>query len=217
MSTLKVGVLGTGDAGVTMATGCLGLGYEVKLGARDANNAKATAWAKANGERASSGRFADAAEFANVVIVATRGSATEEAIRAAGLPNFKGKLVIDVTNPLEFADGQPPKLFTGPADSLGERVQRLLPESRVVKAFNTVGANLFVKPDFGAEKPDMFLAGNDVEAKRIVSGLCNKWNWRPVDLGGIESARILEPLVLLWIAYGQISGKWGHAPRLLGT
>jgi predicted dinucleotide-binding enzyme len=217
MSTLKVGVLGTGDAGVTMATGCLGLGYEVKVGARDAGNPKAAAWATQNGERASAGSFADAASFANVVIVAVRGSAAEDAVRSAGVANFKGKLVIDLTNPLELSDGQPAKLFTGPDDSLGERVQRLLPESRVVKAFNTVGANLFVKPDFGSEKPDMFLAGNDLEAKRIVSGLCNKWNWRPIDLGGIEAARILEPLVLLWIAYGKASGKWGHAPRLLGA
>jgi predicted dinucleotide-binding enzyme len=200
-----------------MGTGCIDLGYSVKLGSRQPDSQRTKEWVQGSGENASAGTYEEAAAFANVIILATRGSATEAAVRSAGLANFSGKIVIDVTNPLDFPENQPPQLFTSAADSLGERLQALLPDARVVKAFNSVGANLFVKPDFGGERADMFLAGNDPEAKRIISGLCDKWHWRAVDVGGIDAARALEALVLLWMRYGTVTGKWNHAFKLVGT
>jgi predicted dinucleotide-binding enzyme len=215
MAKLKVGILGTGQVGRTMGTGCIDLGYGVMLGSRNNDSHRASEWAQGAGEEASTGTFQEAAAYGNVIILAVRGAGAEDAIRAAGVENFSGKIVIDVTNPLDFPENEPPTLFTAGSESLGERIQTLLPDSRVVKAFNCVGANLFVKPHFGAERPDMFLAGNDVDAKRVISGLCEKWGWRPIDVGGVDAARALEPLVLLWMRYGSVTGKWTHAFKLL--
>src|SRR5204862_3299571 len=125
----------------------------------------------------SSGTFEESAAFGDVIALATLGTATEEAIRTASVGMFDGKVVIDATNPLDFSGGMPPKLFVGHTDSLGERVQRLVPNARVVKAFNTVGNAFFVHPDFPNGPPDMFIAGNDPDAKKIVAQICTHWGW----------------------------------------
>ncbi|MCZ7585113.1 MAG: NAD(P)-binding domain-containing protein [Deltaproteobacteria bacterium] len=154
---MKVGVLGTGDVGHALGNGFIALGHEVKMGARDAANEKAAAWAKAAGDKASHGTFADAAAFGELIVLATLGAANEAAIEAAGIDNFDGKAVVDTTNPLDFSAGMPPKLYVGHTDSAGEQVQRLLPKAHVVKAFNTVGSPHMFRPEFPDGPPDMFI------------------------------------------------------------
>ena len=124
-------------------------------------------------------------------------------------------MVIDATNPLDFSGGMPPKLFVGHTDSLGERVQRWLPGAKVVKAFNTVGNAFFVHPDLPGGPPDMFIAGNDADAKQTVTGILKDFGWPTIDVGGIEGARLLEPLCILWVGYGIRTGTWNHAFKLL--
>jgi predicted dinucleotide-binding enzyme len=210
---MKIGILGTGDVGKALGRGFLALGHEVKLGGREA--AKAEAWAREMGDRASAGTFHDAASFGEIVVLATLGVANASAIEAAGPPAFSGKVVIDATNPLDFSGGPPPKLATGPADSGGEAVQRLIPDAKVVKAFNTVGNPHMFKPDFPGGPPDMFIAGNDPGAKQVVEGILKDFGWNVVDAGSIEASRYLEGLCILWVVYGIRTGQWNHAFKLV--
>jgi 8-hydroxy-5-deazaflavin:NADPH oxidoreductase len=213
MQKIRVGVLGSGDVGRALAKGFAGLGHEVKIGSRDAE--KLREWAASAGERISSGTFEEAARFGDILVLATLGSGTESAIRMAGLDHFESKVVIDTTNPLDFSQGMPPRLFVGHTDSLGEQVQRLLPKARVVKAFNTVGNAHMVHPDFPGGPPDMFLCGNDDDAKKIVSQICEHFGWGVIDLGGIDASRHLEPMCVVWVLHGIRSGSWSHAFKML--
>src|SRR5262245_37686446 len=212
MATIRVGILGSGDVGKALARGFAGVGHQVMIGSRSpeklADFAKTTAGV-------TNGTFAETAKFGDVLALATLGTATEEAIRLAGAQNFNGKVVIDATNPLDFSAGAPPKLFVGHTDSLGERVQRWIPGAKVVKAFNTVGNAFFVNPDFPGGPPDMFIAGNDPEAKRLVAQICTHWGWGVIDLGGIESSRYLEPMCMVWVLHGALSGSWTHAFKMV--
>lgn len=212
MTTVKVGILGSGDVGKALARGFAGAGHQVMIGSR--SPAKLSDFVK-DTSGVSSGTFDETARFGDVLAVATLGVATEEAIRLAGPKNFEEKVVIDATNPLDFSGGMPPKLFVGHTDSLGERVQRWLPGARVVKAFNTAGNAFFVKPDLPGGPPDMFIAGNDADAKKIVSQICEHWGWGVIDLGGIESSRYLEPMCMVWVLHGALSGSWTHAFKML--
>src|SRR5207249_11744662 len=142
--------------------------------------------------------FAEAATFADLAVLATLWSGTENAIRLADPNSLAGKVVIDATNPLVFAPNAPPGLALGHTDSGGEQVQRWLPGSRVVKCFNTVGHALLAGPPLPGGPPDMFLCGDDPHARQTVSELCRALGWGSVDLGGIEGARLLEPLCVLW-------------------
>jgi 8-hydroxy-5-deazaflavin:NADPH oxidoreductase len=162
----------------------------------------------------SAGSFADAAGFGELLVLATKWDGTENAIKLAGPRNAAGKVVIDVTNPLDFASGAP-QLAVGYTDSGGERVQRWLPQAKVVKAFNIVGNSAMVNPKFPGGPPDMFIAGNDDGAKRTVADICKAFGWPAADLGGIESARYLEPLAMVWIVYGFRTNTWNHAFKLL--
>lgn len=212
MEKVKVGVLGSGDVGKVLAGGFIKLGHDVKIGSRDPE--KLREWAEKAGEHASTGTFEETARFGDVIVLATHGGGAENALKLAGPDNFAGKVVIDATNPLEFSTGAP-KLFVGFDDSLGERVQRWLPKARVVKAFNTVGNAHMINPDFPGGPPDMFLCGNDDDAKKIVTQVCKHWGWEVVDLGGIESSRYLEPMCMAWVVYGLRNGTWNHAFKLL--
>ena len=212
MTIAKVGILGSGDVGKSLARGFAGVGHQVMIGSRSPE--KLADFARET-PGVSSGTFEETAKFGDVLALALLGVATEEALQLAGPKNFEGKVVIDATNPLDFSGGMPPKLFAGHTDSLGERVQRWLPGARVVKAFNTVGNAFFVHPDLPGGPPDMFIGGNDAEAKKIVSQICEHWGWGVIDLGGIESSRYLEPMCMVWVAYGIRSGSWGHAFKLL--
>jgi predicted dinucleotide-binding enzyme len=212
---MDVGILGTGEVGRTLGKAFIALGHSVKLGGREASNEKAIAFARENGSSASSGTFADAAAFGELLVLATLGSANEEAVRAAGIDNFVGKVLIDTTNPLDFSKGLPPRLMGGLGDSAGELLQRLLPEAKVVKAFNTVGNAHMFRPDFPGGPPDMFICGNDVEAKKEVAVLLDAFGWNVADVGGIQSAHYLEAMCLVWVLYAMQGGGWNHAFKLL--
>ena len=213
MRKIRIGILGSGVVGRALGTGFINLGHEVRIGSRSPE--KLSDWVAASGDRASVGSFAEAAQFGDVLVVATLGVATEEAIRMAGVENFEGKVVIDTTNPLDFSAGAPPRLSVGHTDSLGEQIQRLLPEARVVKAFNTVGSHLMVNPKFAEGKPDMFLCGNDEDAKKVVSQVCEHFGWGVIDIGTIEGSRHLEPMCMVWVLHGFRSGGWNHAYKML--
>src|SRR5215510_4991940 len=174
---MKIAILGTGDVGQALGHGFIRLGHEVKMGSREAGGEKARAWVAKTGKGASEGTFADAASFGEMVILATLWSGTENALRLARAENLAGKVVIDATNPLVFSPGKPPALALGHTDSGGEQVQRWLPGSRVVKCFNIVGNAHMVHPDFPGGPPDMFLCGNDPDAKQTVAGICKDFGW----------------------------------------
>jgi 8-hydroxy-5-deazaflavin:NADPH oxidoreductase len=212
MAKMRVGVLGSGDVGKALARGFIGLGHDVKIGTREP--AKLAEFVEQTGPHASAGTFEEAARFGDLVVLATLGTGTQSAIEMARAANFSGKVVIDTTNPLDFSTGRP-QLSVGFNDSLGEQVQRWLPQARVVKAFNTVGNAHMVNPDFPNGPPDMFIAGNDDDAKKIVSQVCQHFGWGVVDLGGIDASRYLEPMCLAWVIYGVRTGTWNHAFKLL--
>ena len=212
---MKIGILGTGDVGKALGNGFIALGHEVKMGSRDGANPKAHAWAREMGPKASTGSFADAAAFGEVLVLATLGTANGSAIQLAGPANFRGKVLIDTTNPLDFSGGMPPKLAVSGNDSAGERVQRLLPEALVVKAFNTVGNAHMFRPDFPGGPPDMFICGNDADAKKAVSQICKDFGWGVIDIGGIDASRYLEPMCMTWVIHGFLSGSWTHAFKML--
>ena len=216
MKTIRCAVFGTGDVGRVLATGLLSLGHEVMLCSRDARNPKVLGWVSENGERASGGTWKDGARFGEMVVLATLGVVTEQILIDAGVENFTGKVVIDATNPLDFSRGVPPTLSIGHTDSLGELVQRTIPGGRVVKAFNTVGNALMVRPQLPGGPPDMFICGNDDSAKALVSELLGEFGWGVIDIGGIDGSRHLEPMCMVWVLHGFKSGTWTHAFKLLG-
>ena len=213
MNKMNVGILGSGDVARALAKGFLGLGHPVKLGSRDPR--KLDEWKQSAGAAASAGTFAETARFGDLIILATLGTGTEQALQMAGPENFNGKVVIDATNPLDFSGGMPPKLFVGHTDSLGERVQRWLPGARVVKAFNTVGNAFMIHPKFPGGPPDMFIGGNDDGAKSLVTQICKEFGWSVIDLGGIETSRYLEPMCLVWVLHGVRTNSWTHAFKML--
>ncbi|AIZ63456.1 hypothetical protein PK28_06695 [Hymenobacter sp. DG25B] len=213
---MKIGILGTGNVGQTLGAKLLSLGHEVMLGSRQAGNEKAVAWVQQHGGTAREGSFTDAAQFGELLIVATMGTGTIAAVEQAGAANAAGKTVIDLTNPLDFSQGMPPQLFVGVTDSLGEQVQRALPGAHVVKTLNLVNVAQMIDPASanGGGEPDMFLCGDDAGAKQQVTELLRQMGWRRItDLGGIQEARATEPFVLLWVRYGIIHNTWTHAMR----
>ena len=211
---MKIGILGTGDVGKALGRGFVTLGHEVMMGSREAANEKALAWAREMGPQASTGTFAEAAELGEVVVLATLGAANESALRSAGPERLRGKVVIDATNPLDFSGGRP-KLAALADGSGGEQVQRLLPDAHVVKAFNTVGNAHMFRPDFPGGPPDMFICGNDADAKKKVTEILSDFGWGTVDVGGIEGSHYLEAMCLVWVDYGIRTNTWNHAFKLL--
>jgi 8-hydroxy-5-deazaflavin:NADPH oxidoreductase len=212
---MNVGILGTGDVGRTLARGFLTLGHEVKIGTRDPSGSKAVDVHKSVGARASMGSFAEAAAFGDVVVVAILWTAASKALKMAGAGNLANKVVIDVTNPLRVRPNQAPELSVGFSDSAAERIQRWLPDAKVVKAFNLIGHAHMVNPQFPGGPPDMFICGNDAAAKKSVEGICRAFGWNVIDIGGIQGARLLEPLAMLWIAVALGANAWNHAFKLL--
>ncbi|MBI2387992.1 MAG: NAD(P)-binding domain-containing protein [Deltaproteobacteria bacterium] len=199
---MNIAVLGTGVVGNAIASKLVSLGHEVKMGSRTPDNEKAAAWVKRAGALASQGTFAGAASFGEVVFVCTNGAATLDALHAAGAQPLAGKVLIDVSNPLDFSKGMPPRLFTASDESLGERVQRAFPDAKVVKALNTVNCEVMVDPGrVGGGDHDMFVAGDDAAAKgRVVEILTGWFGWKTVhDLGDITGARGMEMYLPLWL------------------
>ncbi len=206
---MKIGVLGTGMVGEALASKFVSLGHEVKMGAREAGNPKAQAWAKKAGGKASHGSFVDAARFGEMVFTCTRGDIALDAIRMAGPENFAGKTVVDVANPLDFSHGMPPSLIPSLSNttSLAEQVQKLLPKAHVVKAFNTMNVGVMVAPEALKDAGVLFLCGNDAGAKKQVTDLARSMGWRDfVDLGDITGARGTEALLLIWMRLWQVQG-----------
>ncbi len=213
---MKVGVIGSGDVGRRLGQGFASKGHDVKLGTRDSKKKEVQAWLKETAGTVSVGSFAEAAAHGEVVLLCTLGSAAESAIGLAGEKNFIGKVLIDVTNPLDFSKGMPPGLFVGTTDSLGERVQRKLPQAKVVKCFNIVANSTMIDPRLKDGLPTMIIAGNDASAKKTVAEILAGFGWEaPVDIGNIDGARWLEALTALWVRVAISVGSWTPGFRVL--
>jgi 8-hydroxy-5-deazaflavin:NADPH oxidoreductase len=212
----RVGVLGSGEVGRRLAAGFASRGHGVMIGSRDPDKPELREWLSGDGAGVEAGTFSEAAEHGDLLVLAVLGAAAEEAIAQAGRENFAGKVVIDTMNPLDSSGGFPPKLSITGEDSLGEHVQRALPDARVVKAFNTIGSPYFVEPSFSEGKPTMLIAGNDEAAKRTVGEVLAELGWPdPVDIGGIEGSRELEAICIAWVKIGGTRGAWDHGFKLL--
>jgi 8-hydroxy-5-deazaflavin:NADPH oxidoreductase len=212
----RVGVLGTGEVGRRLAAGFHGRGYEVTIGSRDPAKPELRDWLSADGNGIKAGTFAETAAAGDLLVLAVFGDAAEQVIADAGPENFAGKVVIDAMNPLDFTGGFPPRLSISGEDSLGERVQRLLPDARVVKAFNIIGNPYFVNPSFSEGRPTMLIAGDDKAAKQTVTELLDDFGWTDtVDIGGIEGSRELEAICIAWVKIGGVRGAWDHGFKLL--
>jgi predicted dinucleotide-binding enzyme len=212
----RVGVLGSGEVGRRLAAGFCSRGHDVMIGSRDPGKPELREWLAGDGAGVEAGTFAQAATHGELLVLAVLGNAAEEAIADAGPESFSGKVVIDAMNPLDFSGGFPPKLSIAGEDSLGERVQRALPDAKVVKAFNTIGNPYFVDPSFRDGQPTMLIAGEDEDAKRTVVDLLADFGWPDtVDLGGIEASRELEAICIAWVKIGGARGSWDHGFKLL--
>lgn len=212
---MKVGILGSGDVAIALATGFAKLGNEVMLSSRDPNKEKMKNAIEKIGKQSCSGSFEEAAKFGEIVLIATAWSGTEDAIKLANTRNLSGKIVIDVTNPLDFSEGAP-KLILGHDNSAGEQIQKWLPESYVVKAFNIIGNPHMFMPEFKNGPPDMFFCGNDENSKNEVAKILHEFGWpNAIDLGDIKNSRLLESLAMIWIVYGSRTNSWNHAFKLL--
>jgi hypothetical protein len=212
---MKVGVIGSGIVGQTLAGGFLKHGHEVAIGTR--NSGKLQEWAAKNpGAQVKS--MGEAAAFGEVVVLAVAGEAALEALNQDGGTALDGKPVIDACNPV---GGGPPingvlSFFTTMKESLMERLQSAYPHAHFVKAFNSVGAAQMVNPQFAGGPPTMFICGNDVAAKRTVGSICDQFGWDVEDMGAVEAARAIEPLCMLWCIPGVGKGDWSpHAFKLL--
>ena len=211
---MKIGILGSGSVAQALAEGFLRHGHEVMLGTR--NPSKLADWVAKN-PKCRIGGFSDAAKSAELVVLAVKGTAAADALGAAGTQNIAGKPIVDATNPISDA---PPVngvlgFFTGPGESLMERLQQEFPAANFVKAFNSVGSASMVNPQFKGGKPTMFICGNDEDAKKAVAGILDQFGWETSDMGRAEAARAIEPLCILWCIPGFLRNDWVHAFKLL--
>jgi len=206
---MKIGVIGSGEVGKTLAQGLKKHGYDVRIASR--TPAKLDAFAKASGIQ--TGTFSEVAAWGEAVVLAVAGEGAGAAVREAGIDNLTGKLVIDTTNPIAH---EPPedgvlKFFTSPNSSLLEQLQAAVPGAKFVKAFNSVGSALMVNPSFpGGAKPTMFYCGNDDGAKKTVAKIIDQFGWNGADMGTAKAARAIEPLCQLWCIPGFQSNEWTH-------
>jgi predicted dinucleotide-binding enzyme len=209
----RFGVLGSGDVGQALAKGLLAQGYQVRIGTRTPG--KLAKFSKSSG--IPEGSFGDVAAWAEAAVLAVLGKAALDAVRLAGPENLKGKLVIDTTNPIsdEAPEQGVLRYFTGPNESLLERLQDDFPQIRFVKAFNSVGSDLMVHPMLAGGPPTMFYCGNDAGAKAVVAHLLEQFGWEAADMGEARAARAIEPLAQLWCIPGFRDNDWMHAFRLL--
>lgn len=197
---MRIGILGTGIVGQTLGRKLVQLGHHVTIGSRSATNEKAAKWATEVGAGASSGTFADAAAGAELILNCTGGMVSLDALRQAGAKNLAGKIVIDVSNPLDFSRGFPPTLTVCNTDSVAEQIQREFPDVKVVKSLNTMNAGVMVNPGLVPGEHDVFLSGNDAAAKATVAELLRSFGWRNViDLGDITTARGAEMILPIWL------------------
>lgn len=206
---MRIAVLGTGMVGVAIGSRLVETGHEVRMGSRTAENTAAAAWVAEHGHAASQGTFADAAAWGEVVVNATGGLVSEEVLTAAGSDNLTGKVLLDVSNPLDFSGGFPPVVVQPDGRSLGEHLQSAFPAARVVKTLNTMSADVMVHPRSLPGSHSVFVAGEDVEAKALASALLQEFGWQAdevVDAGGIAASRGLELYLPLWLS---LMGSFG--------
>jgi NADPH-dependent F420 reductase len=213
---LKIGILGSGPVGRSLGRGFAANGHDVKIGSRTPEKQELQEWLKETKGRVSVGAFSEAAAHGEVLVLCSLGDATETVIKLSVAKNFDGKIVIDATNPLDFSKGMPPGLFVGTTDSLGERIQRILPRTKVVKCFNMVNNQTMTNPRMKEGLPDMVICGNDESAKLQVTELLKQFGWaEPIDIGGIDGARWLEAYTALWVRLALKLGSWTIAARFL--
>lgn len=210
----KIGIIGSGEVAQTLGAGFLKNGHEVMLGTRDISKLKE--WQEKNGKGALLGSFADAASFADIIVLSAKGTGAKAALELAGAENLKNKTIIDTTNPI--ADSAPEngvlKYFTTLNESLMEQLQTAFPQANFVKAFNSVGNPFMVNPSFEI-KPTMFICGNSEEAKKEVTSILDDFGWETANFGKAQSARAIEPLCMLWCIPGMINNEWSHAFKLV--
>lgn len=208
---MDIGVLGTGVVGRTIGTSLIRAGHRVMMGSRTADNVRAVDWVRSAGVKASRGTFADAAGFGDLVFNCTAGAASLEALRQAGERNLDRKTLVDVANPLDSSRGMPPTLTICNTESLGERIQQAYPGTRVVKALNTMNCEVMVNPGRVPGDHNVFLCGNDADAKKEVAALLSDaFGWKPeniLDLGDIAAARGQEMVLPLWIRIRTVLGR----------
>ncbi|MEW5796147.1 MAG: NAD(P)-binding domain-containing protein [Candidatus Zixiibacteriota bacterium] len=211
----KIGILGSGMVGQSLANGFVRHGHDVMIGTGSRN--KYDDLKKATNGKAAVGTFAETARFGETVVLAVKGAAAEATVKSVGIENLRGKTVIDATNPIDSVTPVNGVLqyFTPMNDSLMERLQKAAPEARFVKAFSCVGSPLMVNPDFGGLKPTMFICGNDTGAKQEVTNILGTFGWEIEDMGRVEAARAIEPLAILWCIPGLSHNRWTHAFKLL--
>ncbi|RJO66826.1 MAG: DNA-binding protein [Myxococcales bacterium] len=214
MGKKKIGILGSGQVGQVLAGGFIKYGHDVMIGTR--SPAKLEKWKAQFGGKGQIGSFQEAAKYGEIVVVACLGRVAEEVVRSVA-GHLTGKTVIDTTNPIAET---PPvngviSFFTDLNGSLMERLQKAAPEARFVKAFNSVGNPFMVNPQFPGGKPTMFICGNDEGAKTETAKILDVFGWEPADMGGVESARAIEPLCILWCIPGLTRNQWTHAFKLL--
>lgn len=213
---MKIGIIGSGDVGQTLGTAFLAEGYEVMLGTRNPGKEEVKKWKQQN-PKGQCGTFGVTAQFGDILVLSVAGSAADSAIKLSGISHFNNKIVIDTTNPIAAA---PPKdgvlsFFTGPNESLLERLQKLIPQAKMVKAFNSVGNAQMYKPTVKGGPPTMFICGDDEKAKKTVTEILTSFGWDTADMGKATAARAIEPLCILWCIPGFLENQWTHAFRLL--
>lgn len=213
---MKVGILGSGIVGQVLGAGFAKHGHQVMMGTRNPGDEDVRKWLPQT-PTASAGTFSEAARFGDLIVLVVLGRVVEKVIELAGPQNFASKTVIDATNPL--ADSPPVggvlRYMTGPNESLGEKIQVLLPQAHVVKAFNSVGNTRMVNPHFEQGVPTMFLCGDNDSAKAQVAEIVRQFGWEPFDCGGIIASRAIEPLCMLWCIPGFLRNQWSHAFKVL--
>lgn len=212
---MKIGILGSGIVGQTLGTGFIKHGHQVKIGTN--HEGKLEDWLVSAGSNGSVGSFAEAASFGEIIVLAVKGTAALSVLGIAEKDNLKNKTIIDTTNPIDEA---PPvngviQFFTKQNSSLMEEMQKKYPQVNFVKVFNSIGSALMVNPDFGGQKPTMFIAGNNDDAKNDVKKILDTFGWEVEDMGKAEAARAIEPLCILWCIPGFLENRWTHAFNLL--
>lgn len=202
---MEIGVLGTGTVGRTIGSKLVQLGHQVMMGSRDEANPKAITWTKEEGPHALHGSFRNAAAFGEIIFNCTLGAASLDVLHQAGAENLKGKILVDVSNPWDYSTDNL-SLTVCNTDSLGEQIQRAFPEARVVKTLNTMNFNLMVDPNKLPGRTNVFISGNDLEAKETVTEILRDWfGWKSIiDLGDITTSRGVEMYMMLWVSLRKV-------------
>jgi len=211
----KIGIIGSGIVGVTLANGFIQHGYEVMIGTN--NSSKHEELKTKTNNKVAVGSFTEVAQFGRIIVLAVKGAAALESLQKIGIENLQNKTVIDTTNPIAAL---PPvngvlQFTTSLNESMMEQLQAAMPHTNFVKAFNSVGSAFMVNPDFGGEKPTMFICGNNELAKDEVKIILQEFGWDIADMGKAEAARAIEPLCMLWCIPGMLHNQWSHAFKLL--